>query len=92
MSITATNPFQLIENENGPLQYVCIVNNPNQDNARLFQHSSEAGYRLRKTAQLKCSPFRITLAPMRKHKLQLMDTTEEKSFRKHQFPIVFKQV
>lgn len=28
-SITATNPFQLIENENGPLQYVCIVNNPN---------------------------------------------------------------
>lgn len=29
MSITATNPFQLIENENGPLQYVCIVNNPN---------------------------------------------------------------
>lgn len=29
MSITTTNPFQLIENENGPLQYVCIVNNPN---------------------------------------------------------------
>lgn len=29
MNITANNPFPLIENENGPLQYVCIVNNPN---------------------------------------------------------------
>ena len=28
-SITATNPFQLIENENDPWQSVCIVNNPN---------------------------------------------------------------
>lgn len=25
MNITATNPFQLIENENGPLQYVCVL-------------------------------------------------------------------